>query len=270
MDEQSYFLNIASYKLLAKKEVGQNFLIEPRIAEKIVSKLDLQPDDYGLEIGCGTGALTFFLAKSEAKVDAIDIDEAMLAKTGNDFANHSTLTVKYGNACDYDYTPYTKIVGNLPYYITSLILEKVLLGAVRATRLVFMVQKEAGERILAKPSDKDYGPLNILLDLLYRGERAFNVSRNYFAPAPHVDSQVYVLSRKADMAIETAAKVYDLAKKLFLLRRKTIYNNLKHVLGDATKAEAVLSKAGLAPTLRPENLTPEQYLHLTRIVMGEE
>ena len=265
MDEAAYFENIASYKLLAKKEVGQNFLVDSRVAGSIVASLEAKEGEKVLEIGCGTGALTYFLEQSKASVDAIDIDEAMLAKTGNDFASSNHLKVFYGNACDYDYSSYQKIVGNLPYYITSLILEKVLLGAEKASRLVFMVQKEAGERILAKPSTKDYGPLNILLDLLYQKKKILTVSRNSFVPAPHVESCVYQFDRK-ETPIPYGEKVYRLALEMFKFRRKTIYNNLKTYLGDGEIAKAILSEAHLNENLRPENLSPSQYESLFQSV----
>ena len=266
MDEVTYFENIASFKMLAKKEVGQNFLVDVKAARTIVEALEVNSEDNVLEIGCGAGSLTYFLEKTKGKVTAIDIDEAMLTKTGNDFKDSDHLSVIYGNAAKYDYRPFTKIIGNLPYYITTLILEKVLLEGSNAKTMVFMVQKEAGERIGSKVGDKDYSPLSILLGLCYTYKRILTVGRASFVPAPHVESAVYTIKRKEGITLEEGADVYLLAKSMFLQRRKTLRNNLKGYLHDEEKTDNILSIMGLKPTIRPEEVTPEQYLKLTRLI----
>ena len=262
MDERSYFENIASYKLLAKKEVGQNFLVDPIAAKSIVDALDIKPNENVLEIGCGAGSLTFFLSQSEGNITAIDIDEAMLLKSGNDFNHLPNVNVTYGNATKYDYAPYDKIVGNLPYYITTLILERVLLTAKNCRKMVFMVQKEAGERIASKPGTKDYSPLSVLLGLGFDIKRIRTVGRNSFVPIPHVESAVYEITPKKVIASKEAEDIYLLAKALFLQRRKTLRNNLKAYLGDESKADEALTKCHIAPTSRPEDLSPSDYYQL--------
>ena len=166
----------------------------------------------------------------------------------------------------FDYSPYTKIVGNLPYYITSGIVEKILLGASKASRVVLMVQKEAADRLLAKVGSKDYSPLSLYLNYVASVKRAFNVSRNAFVPAPHIESTVLIIDLLPDKHDDESASMYALAEKLFLYRRKTIYNNLKTYLGDDQKAAAILASAHLAPTLRPEELLAENYIDLVRLL----
>ena len=266
MDEKTYFEKVASYKLLAKKEVGQNFLIDPEAASSIVSSLDIQKGEKVLEIGCGAGSLTYFLSLTEANVVAIDIDEAMLAKTGEDFKDCPNVSIQYGNAAKYDYTPFDKILGNLPYYITTLILERVLLTAAKAKTMAFMVQKEAGERIVSKVGSKDYSPLAILLSLCYEVRKIRSVPRSSFVPAPHVDSAVYVIKRKVGISLDEAEGVYLLAKSLFLQRRKTLRNNLKGILQDETKIDEILTSLSLHSTIRPEEVKPEDYLALYRLL----
>ena len=265
-DRDAFFEEVNSYKLLAKKEVGQNFLIDSDAAERIVSLLDVQKDDVVLEIGCGAGSLTYFLSQVALRGDAIDIDEAMLAKCRNDFAS-SSLSILQGNAMRWDYGKYTKIVGNLPYYITSGILEKVLLGASNCSKMAIMVQKEAADRLLSPIGSKDYGPLNILLALSGTLKREFKVPRSSFSPAPHVDSAVlsYVYKDNRDLAL--LGKTYSLACSLFLQRRKTIANNLKSVVKDQTKATNILLGSNIDPSKRPEQLTPEEYLTLTKAIL---
>ena len=262
-DRESFFEEVNSFKFLAKKEVGQNFLIDASAAERIVSLLDVQENDCVLEIGCGAGSLTFFLNEIKAHGEAIDIDEAMLEKCRKDFPD-SNMNIIQGNAMRWDYSKYTKIVGNLPYYITSGILEKVLLGASNCKKMAIMVQKEAADRLLSPVGSKDYGPLNILLSLSGSLKREFKVPRSSFAPAPHVDSAVLSYIYKDNRDIELLGKVYSLASSLFLQRRKTIANNLKTVMKDQTKVTNILLAAKIDPSKRPEQLTPEEYLTLTK------
>ncbi len=261
MDERRYFENIASYKLLAKHEVGQNFLIDVDAAKRIVDEADIQKNENVLEIGSGAGSLTFFLAKTEGQIEAIDIDEGLIAKLQEELEG---VNVHYGNAAKFDYAPYDKIIGNLPYYITSSLIERSLLLGTKATRMVFMVQKEAGERILSIVGTKDYGPLPILLRWLAVPKKAFAVKRDCFAPAPHVDSVVLRFEMKPRPDIDVM-KAYRFVESLFLQRRKKLHNNLKSLLRDGEKAATAIEKAGLGPDVRPEDVSPEQYLALFRL-----
>lgn len=261
ISENKFYENIATMKLLAKKEVGQNFLIDASVCHRIVE--ELCPEDGSiLEIGCGPGSLTYALSSLPNEIDAIDIDEGMLAKAVADFEELPNVHPKYGNAAEYDYSAYSYIVGNLPYYITSLILERVLLGAKKCKRMVFMVQKEAEMRILSKPGTKEYGPLCILLALSGQAKHLFKVSRQCFVPVPHVESSVFLVEVNLEANKDDVAEAYRLACKLFLTRRKTIWNGLKSLVSDETKGRELLQETGLSPSLRPEELTPEQYLRL--------
>ena len=261
MDRKRYFEGIESYRLLAKHEVGQNFLLDDDAAERIIGLLDLRTGEKVIEIGSGAGSLTYFLAESGAEVTAIDIDEGLITKLQGDFGDK--VNVVYGNGAKWDYSPYDKIVGNLPYYITSLLIERALLHGKNAKKMAFMVQKEAGERLLAPVGTKDYGPLPILIALRCHAKRAFSVKRSSFAPAPHVDSVVleFTIDRPWD---EDIAKAYKLSQSLFLARRKTMLNNLKNYLHDAEKAKRLLRENGLAETLRPEQVSPEAFLALAK------
>lgn len=112
MDKRRFFEGVESYRLLAKHEVGQNFLIDSEVAERIVSLLDIKPGEKVIEIGSGAGSLTYFLAESEGEVTAIDIDEALIAKLEPELGDKVNVT--YGNGAKWDYAPYDKIIGNLP------------------------------------------------------------------------------------------------------------------------------------------------------------
>lgn len=262
MNEKEYFEGVAQYRLMAKKDLGQNFLISPKVASQIVDALDIQKDENVLEIGSGAGSLTFFLAQKEGVCTSIDVDEGLVVKTQNDFADAKNVKVVMGNAMRWDYAPYHKIIGNLPYYITSGILEHVLLEAKNATKCVFMVQKEAFQRLNSKPGNKEYGPLSILLS--YRGvtKRLMTVGRDSFCPPPHIESVVFSIDIKENTSTEIAKKLYDLCSALFLLRRKTIKNNLLNYLKSEQKAADALKKAKIDERERPEQISPERYLAL--------
>ena len=126
MDENRYFETIAEYKLLAKHEVGQNFLIDKNVSKRIVDLLKVDHDDRVLEIGSGAGSLSFYLAMHNVPTTLIDIDEGLITKLKNDFEGFPNVSIYQANALKYDMSPFTKIIGNLPYYITSSLLERVL------------------------------------------------------------------------------------------------------------------------------------------------
>ena len=263
MDRSRYFEGIEEYRLLAKHEVGQNFLVDSDVSERIVSLLDIQKDEKVLEIGSGAGSLTYFLSETEGLIEAIDIDEALIGKLQQDFGN--AVNVHYGNAAKWDYSPYDKIIGNLPYYITSLIIEKALLCGANSKKMVYMVQKEAADRLLSEVGTKEYGPLPILIALSCKAKRAFSVKRSCFAPAPHIDSTVITFDMDVNRS-EHLHEVYRLCSSLFLQRRKTLLNNLKNYLHDGEKAKAAIEKLGLSLTVRPEQVAPAQYLRLWEII----
>lgn len=264
MNKEEYFETIKEYKLLAKHEVGQNFLIDPDVCEKIVSCLEAKEGEQILEIGSGAGSLSYFLSLGPAHAKLIDIDEGLVTKLQKDFQDNPFVEPSLGNAMRYDYASFDKIIGNLPYYITTGLIETALLEAKKATRMVFMIQKEAANRLLAKPKEEDYTPFTIYLNYVAKVRRAFNVNRTCFSPAPHVDSTVLALDINQDTHNEEAIKMYHFAQKMFLNRRKTILNNLKAVVGD--KAGEILEEAKIKITARPEELSAADYLRLLTIV----
>ena len=261
MNQEEYFENVASYKLLAKHEVGQNFLIDQDAAEKIVSFLGIKEGDHVLEIGSGAGSLSYFLSQYDTNIDLIDIDEALVTKLQHNFEEKTNVHPRIGNAMRFPMEGYTKIIGNLPYYITSGILERILLSAKDVTRGVFMVQKEAFIRLNAKLGSKDYGPLPLLIQYRTKMTKLLNVSRSSFSPAPHVDSLVFSLDFNQN-SIENANVLYSLLNGVFLHRRKTILNNLAGHLKNSEKAKDILTRTNISFTKRPEEISLEEYLRL--------
>jgi 16S rRNA (adenine1518-N6/adenine1519-N6)-dimethyltransferase len=260
MDENSYFERINEYKLLAKHDVGQNFLVDALSARRIVALANLNDQDRALEIGSGAGSLSFFIAQTPAQSDFIDIDEGLVVKLQQDFAGNARVHPQKGNIMRWDVSHYHKIIGNLPYYITSGILERILLNAQEVKIAVLMVQKEMLARLLAKRGEKDYGPLEILMEYRATINKEFLVPRTAFAPSPHVDSVVFTLSFDKTSNLMTAGHLYALTSTMFLHRRKTILNNLGGYMKSNAKALSLLKELRMDEKKRPEDLSLADYL----------
>ena len=240
------------------KDYGQNFLIEPELSSKIVDALEIEKGDKVLEIGPGLGSLTHYLV-NKGPVTVCDIDERMI----------SFLKIVYPNDVEFilndirkiDVTGYNKIIGNLPYNITSELVTFLLLNAKNFKRMVLMCQQEAFNRFF-DVEGKDYGPISVLLHLLGDSKKVLTLKPGCFYPAPKCNSLVFTVDYDPKCDYETAVKVYKMSKSLFLNRRKTIYNNLSSYLGDKTKAKEVLAKVGIQENKRPEDISPILFLEI--------
>ena len=245
------------------KDYGQNFLLEPEIAKSIVELADIQKHDRVLEIGPGLGSLTHFIDMKNVDFSVCDIDSRMI-----DF-----LKIFYKDRITYisddirkvDISTYDKIIGNLPYNITTELVEFLLLNAVNAKKMVLMIQLEAFNRFY-ELSGENYGAISVLTQLMCDVEKHFVVKPGSFHPVPKCKSIVFCLVRKENINYDEIIGTYKLAKALFLNRRKTILNNLKNYFGNASKASELLSKLDLDPNLRPENIKPEIYFRMYHLI----
>ena len=262
MNEKDYFEKIKSYKLIANKSLGQNFLINPQVAAKIVSLLNIKEEDSILEIGAGLGSLSYFLAKSPAKSQLIDVDERMLMFLDEEFKDAKNIEVKRQNILKHELNGFNKIIGNLPYYITSGIIEKLMLDAKDAEAIVLMTQKEVYPKLLS--SNKS--PLSLFLNYVADVSSPIDVGRNNFAPVPHVDSVVFVLTPNRNIKNEENKRLFKVMKQLFLLRRKNILNNLSNFVKNKEKAREILEKMGIDSNKRPEELPIEFYINLLKML----
>lgn len=260
MNENLYFENVKSYKLLANKSLGQNFLVNPEVAKNIVSLLEISDKDNVIEIGSGLGSLSYFLAKFTAKTQLIDIDERMLQFLNDQFGNQTNITIRRQNILKEDLSEYTKIIGNLPYYITSSTIEHILLTATNAQKIVLMTQKEVYPKLLSNFKS----PLSLFLNYVADISPAKEVGRNNFAPIPHVDSVVFVLTPNKNIKNSDNKKLLKLMQQLFLLRRKNILNNLTNVVKNKEKAREILDKMGINTNKRPEELDINFYIDLLK------
>ncbi len=257
MNKETFFKDIKSYKFLANKSLGQNFLIESDIAQNIVATLSLENDDSVLEIGAGLGSLSYFLVNSSSKVTLIDVDENMINILKDKFKD---VNVVRANILKYDISSFNKIIGNLPYYITSSIIEYLLLNGKNLKMATLMVQKEVYDKLFIK---KEISPLSLLLNYLSVASKANFVSRNSFSPVPHVDSVYFSLTFNKHIQSDNK-ELYKLMTKLFIHRRKTILNNLTSILKDKQKAEQVLLDSNIKLSSRPEQLNILDYQNILK------
>lgn len=245
------------------KDYGQNFLLEPEIAKSIVELANIQIDDRVLEIGPGLGSLTHFIDLKNCHFNVCDIDYGMI-----DFLKifyKDRITYINNDIRKVDISSYDKIIGNLPYNITTELVEFLLLSGINAEVMVLMIQLEAFNRFY-ELSGEDYGAISVLTRLMCNVEKHFVVKPGSFHPVPKCKSVVFTLTRKEDVDYDSIIGTYKLAKSLFLNRRKTIYNNLKNYLSSGDKASELLSKLNLDPQLRPENIKPEIYFQMYQLI----
>ena len=234
---------ISKSGLKPDKDYGQNYLLEPELCSKIVDFLDAKNNEKVLEIGPGLGSLTHFLTSKKAeKIDLVDIDEL------NDIRKH-------------DVSQYDKILGNLPYNITTETVVYLLENAKNAKKMVLMCQAEAFPRF-SETSGGEYGPASILVHLLGSSKRLLTVKPGSFYPAPKCSSIVFEISINEGVDYDHCISVYKFAKKLFLNRRKTIQNNLNNVTNNKEVTNILLEKVGISSIRRPEEILPKKFEEL--------
>ena len=246
------------------KDYGQNFLVVPEVAKKIVDLLHIREQEKILEIGPGLGSLTHFLSEYDNEIDVVDIDYNMVGFLSINYKEKENVNVILSDIRNHDISCYNKIIANLPYNITTEVITYLLLNSVNTKKMVLMCQNEAFNHFF-DIEGSEYGPASVLTHLLTKINKGFLVGRNSFYPAPKVESMVFTMEFLG-VDPEPAKQVYKLAKSLFLNRRKTILNNLSRHLGDKEKAQEVLSKAHIPLNYRPEQIKPDQYLLIYNLI----
>lgn len=251
-----------------KKQLGQNFIIDANIIESIVDKANIDKDTLVIEIGPGAGSLTTKLAKSAKNVLCYEIDQSLgqiLSKNLKDFDNVEILYkdfLKCNPIEDIKEYNYNKlyIVANLPYYITTPILTKLIEDDISPDKIVIMVQKEVGDRFKAIPGNKEYGSLSVYLNYYFNVAKLLDVSRDVFLPKPNVDSIVVEFTKKEALTLKNKVKFFKLVRDSFTQKRKTLRNNLKSY--DLTKIEEVLFKHNFDLTVRAEQLSVDIFAEI--------
>lgn len=272
------------FGLVTKKNLGQNFITDPNILNKIVAVAELDPATSNvIEVGPGIGALTEILAQNAKKVLAYEIDGRLipvLAETLKQYDNVEILQedvlksylVKQAEK-SFGPAPVVKVVANLPYYITTPIMMQFLESDLDVAQMVVMMQREVADRITAVPSTKAYGSLSIAVQYYMEAEIAFIVPKTVFVPQPNVDSAILSLKKRATplVAVTDEKEFFKLVKGGFQLRRKTLWNNLLRLYGkeDDTKVwmQAALDKAEIDPGRRGESLSIAEFARLSNALI---
>ena len=245
------------------KDYGQNFLIESLVSERIVEALNINESDSVLEVGPGLGSLTHFISQKPAKCDAVDIDPRMVNFLKVIYQEFSNIQIIEKDIRKLDVSAYDKVIGNLPYNITTETIQYFLTNANNAKRMVFMIQSETLSHFI-DVSGKEYGPVSVLLHLLGKIEKLFTVKAGSFYPVPKCSSVVFAIDIDLTKNRKEAIGAFVLVKKLFLNRRKTIQNNLLNTLRDKDLVSSLLNDLKIDPLSRPEDLSPQIYLEMYR------
>jgi 16S rRNA (adenine1518-N6/adenine1519-N6)-dimethyltransferase len=240
-----------------RKRFGQHFLHDPRVLARIVQAIRPAKDDFIVEIGPGEGALTHVLLEEVAHLNVVELDRDLAARLSD-----PRITVHQADALEFDFAQFPagmRIVGNLPYNISTPLLFHLARFAQRVRDMHFMLQLEVVERMVAAPSTPEYGRLSVALQARFRMKKLFNVSKGAFRPPPKVQSAVVRLEPLPQM-LEIDE---DLLRRAFSARRKQLRNALM-------LADAVYARLAIDPKLRPENLSPGDYARLTVAVRAEK
>jgi len=246
----------------ARKRFGQHFLHDKNVITRIINQINLQPAQTMVEIGPGTGALTFPLLEQVAKLHAIEIDRD-LAQLLQTRVPADRLTIHCVDVLKFEFCKHFEsrlnVVGNLPYNISTPLIFHLLDQASCIDQMIFMLQKEVAERICAEPGSNEYGRLSIMVQSQCQVEWLFNVSADSFSPPPKVESAVIKLypGKHTCSSINDRKLFNELVRTAFSKRRKTIRNALKSLV-----PEQILLDSGITLSSRPEELPVETYINL--------
>lgn len=268
-----------------RKNLGQNFLIDGNIVNKIVEGAGISQEDAVLEIGAGIGTLTRALSEKAGQVVVIEIDKNLMPILSETLADCNNVLVHLGNALKINFDDLMaektggqfgpgskayKVVANLPYYITTPLIMHALESHFNVCTMVFMIQKEVATRIVAKPGNKDYGALTLAINYFSEPCMVTRVPRQVFMPQPEVDSTVIRLNvRQAPPAfVKNESVFFQVVKAAFGQRRKTLANTLSCLIGSVEKDRIiqVLTELGIDPARRGETLSFEEFARLANAV----
>ncbi len=248
----------------AKKSLGQNFLRDPHYLGKITDAAKIGLDDNVLEIGPGLGHLTVVLAQRARHVLAIEVDDRLIPLLRKEFEGLRNVEVIHADALEYDYEALDgrwKVVANLPYYISTPIIQKLIGHRNKFISFTLMLQKEVAERIAALPGGKEYGYLSVLVQFYTLPRIEFKVPAGAFTPKPEVDSSVITLVVREHPAVAVIDERFFMrvVKAAFSQRRKTLRNALKQLEVSKEKMHDVLDRTGIDLGRRAETLTVEEF-----------
>lgn len=266
------------YDIKMKKSLGQNFLIEPQILDKMIETGQIDRHTTVVEIGPGIGALTEFLARNAKEVIAFEIDSRFVEILKETLSDYDNVTIHHQDILKVNFNDpiYQNlhdaerlvVVANLPYYITTPIIMNLIESNLKFDQLVMMMQKEVAERMTATVNTKSYNSLTLAIQNTMDAKIAFIVPKSVFIPQPNVDSAVLSLTRLEHpiAEVDNLEKFHHLIQICFVQRRKTIWNNLRNAAKDldlsVEQLETALDQAQIEKARRAESLTLEDYQRL--------
>lgn len=277
--ETRFILN--KYNIRADKSLGQNFLISDEVVAGIVTESNVNKNDLVIEIGPGLGTLTAELLEVAGKVIAVELDNRMISILNERFALYNNFELIHNDILKIDLHELinkqkneynlnsVKIVANLPYYITTPIIMKLLEDRLDIESITVMVQKEVAKRLTAECSSKLAGAITYSVEYYSETEEILEVPKDSFIPAPEVDSEVIklVLRKEPKVNVKSEEKLFKLIKASFMQRRKTFINGVTNSgLVNKEKIKEILNTLGIEENVRGENLTLEQFAHISDLI----
>ena len=278
--EETKFI-LTKYHITANKNLGQNFLINDEVIEKTIEAANISNEDLIIEIGPGLGTLTSKMVEKAKKVIAVELDRKMIIILKERFSLYENLEIINEDILKVDLQKIinkekqenkiktVKIVANLPYYITTPIIMKLLEERLEIESITVMVQKEVAERLLAKPGEKNAGAITYSVAYYAETEKVIEVKNDSFIPAPEVDSEVIKLTlrKSSPVKVKNEEKFFKLIKVSFMQRRKTFLNGVSNSgIVEKEKLKEILEELGIPENIRGENLSLEQFAKIANLM----
>lgn len=267
---------VKKYKFRFTKSLGQNFLIDDEVLNDIINGADISKDDFIIEIGPGIGTLTKMLLTSAKEVCAIELDKDLIPILQDELKEFDNLKLLNKDALKVDFDEIigsetsVKVVANLPYYLTTPIISKMLIEGYKFKSLTIMIQKEVAERMASKPDCKAYGSLSLLVQYYCDVSIIRRVSPTSFVPQPKVESIVIKLDRlkQPRVMLKDEELFFLVIRSSFNMRRKTLWNGLKTLELKKDDYEKVFVEANIDPKRRGETLSIEEFANLSNVIFN--
>ncbi|EEH99417.1 MULTISPECIES: 16S rRNA (adenine(1518)-N(6)/adenine(1519)-N(6))-dimethyltransferase RsmA [Clostridium] len=262
---------VKKYNFKFSKSLGQNFLIDDSVPRDIVAGAEVDENDLVIEIGPGVGTLTAQLLNKAKKVVAIELDNDLIPILNQEIGDNPKFTLIHKDALKVNFNEIigeeksVKLVANLPYYVTTPIIVKLLKEGYNFKSLTIMIQKEVAERMNANPGNKDYGSLSLLVQYYCNTKIVRRVPPQCFIPRPKVDSIVIRLDKLSEpkVKVENEKLFFDIIRNSFNMRRKTLWNGVKNIGLSKENLELAFNEANIDPKRRGETLTIEEFATLS-------
>ena len=279
LEETNFILK--KYNIKANKNLGQNFLINQNVIDEIVNGANIDKNDLVIEIGPGLGTLTKHLLEKAGKVICIELDERMVRILNDRFSLYDNFEIINQDVLKVDLNEVIKkekktckIVANLPYYITTPIIMKLLENKLNIESITVMIQKEVAERLIANPGDKVAGAITYSVYYYCESEKILEVPNSSFIPEPEVTSEVIKMNLRKEPAVKVndSKKMFSIIKAAFMQRRKTLLNSLTNgqIFSNKQKAIEIFEKLNINQNARAEELTLEKFAEITESILEEE